>query len=227
MTDLQRKAPNPLEQSGVIGEIQSEVSVEAAPLLKFIIKHSKLIVLLVVLLIGAIVTAGFMQWQAANKQEQAEAELGMILTGATQGADRIAALEAFIAKAPSRLQQGAWLELGMVAQQLGDHQKTAQAFDQAAQLGGTSVLASISRLNQADALMQSGKTDEALKILTALESATNGTMRTLARQTLAAAAEAAGNKELAIKTYEALAAQGPETDLAFYRARLAILKAQQ
>ena len=225
MTDQKRASSLPPEQSGVMGEIQSEVAVEAAPFLRFIIKHSKAIVFLVLLLIAAIIATGVMQWQKSSKQAKAEIELGSILAGASQGAERISRLEAFIANAPSTLQQGALLELALVAQKDGNHQRAAEAFAQAAQLGGDSPLAIMARINQADALVQAGKTEEALTVLGELEPKAPRSLQTIVRLALASTAELAGKNDVAIKAYEALLVSGPAQEQSFFKARLAALGA--
>ena len=89
---------DPLRPSGpqipgsLMGEIQSEVAVEATPLLSFVLRNSRIIVTCIVLLVLVIAGVGGWQWHQTRVEREAHLELGRILVS-TQGPERIAALE--------------------------------------------------------------------------------------------------------------------------------------
>ena len=99
---------DPLRPSGpqipgsLMGEIQSEVAVEATPLLSFVLRNSRIIVTCIVLLVLVIAGVGGWQWHQTRVEREAHLELGRILVS-TQGPERIAALETFLPAAPSAM----------------------------------------------------------------------------------------------------------------------------
>ena len=90
MADPLRPA-GPQIPGSLMGEIQSEVAVEATPLLRFVLENSRVIVSVVVVLVLAIVGVGGWQWYQSRVEREAHLELGRILVS-TQGEARIAAL---------------------------------------------------------------------------------------------------------------------------------------
>ena len=79
---------DPLRPSGpqipgsLMGEIQSEVAVEATPLLSFVLRNSRIIVACIVLLVLVIVGVGGWQWHQGRVEREAHLELGRILVTA-------------------------------------------------------------------------------------------------------------------------------------------------
>ena len=79
---------DPLRPSGpqipgsLMGEIQSEVAVEATPLLSFVLRNSRIIVACIVLLVLVIVGVGGWQWHQGRVEREAHLELGRILVAA-------------------------------------------------------------------------------------------------------------------------------------------------
>ena len=78
---------DPLRPSGpqipgsLMGEIQSEVAVEATPLLSFVLRNSRIIVTCIVLLVLVIAGVGGWQWHQTRVEREAHLELGRILAG--------------------------------------------------------------------------------------------------------------------------------------------------
>ncbi len=111
---------DPLRPSGpqipgsLMGEIQSEVAVEATPLLSFVLRNSRIIVTCIVLLVLVIAGVGGWQWHQTRVEREAHLELGRILVS-TQGPERIAALETFLPAAPSAMKSGVQLEIATTA----------------------------------------------------------------------------------------------------------------
>ena len=124
---------DPLRPSGpqipgsLMGEIQSEVAVEATPLLSFVLRNSRIIVTCIVLLVLVIAGVGGWQWYQTRVEREAHLELGRILVS-TQGPDRIAALETFLPAAPSAMKSGVQLEIATTALGLEQYGKAAAAY---------------------------------------------------------------------------------------------------
>ena len=124
---------DPLRPSGpqipgsLMGEIQSEVAVEATPLLSFVLRNSRIIVTCIVLLVLVIAGVGGWQWHQTRVEREAHLELGRILVS-TQGPDRIAALETFLPAAPSAMKSGVQLEIATTALGLEQYGKAADAY---------------------------------------------------------------------------------------------------
>ena len=222
--------PGQEPESGLIGEIQSEVSVEAAPLLTFVLTHAKVIVSLITLFVIGIAGFGVYQWQTGKTLQAAHLELGRILISPA-GPAQVAALETFLPKAPASLKNGVLLELASSAVAAGDLAKAASAYGQLYTADPKGALGLISALNQADLLQREGQFDKAISLLEALEGGAPDALKTTVREELASLAEQAGQTEKALKTYEKLLTPdsgalpaGPES--AYYKARINALKAR-
>ena len=224
MADLKRLTPQQAATPGMMGELQSEVSLEAAPLLTFIMNHVGAIVGVVLLLVACIVAAGVYQWHSGNELRDAQLALGKILTGKA-GTDRIAALEAMVKDAPESMRTGLWLEVARAAQEAQDYTKAAAAFGQVAQRD-KGPLGITSALNQSDMLLKAGNAAQALSVLEPLAAAAPETMRLMVQESTAAAAEAAGNKKKAVEAYQAILASGKTQDNAYYTSRITALESK-
>ncbi|MDR2727481.1 MAG: tetratricopeptide repeat protein [Deltaproteobacteria bacterium] len=208
---------------GVMGGLQSEVSVEAAPLLQFMIKHIGVIVGIVLFLIVGIVATGAYQWHSSRSLHEARMALGKILTGGTTGADRVKALEALVQDVPASMRIGLWLEVAAAAQEAQDYAQAAVAFGRVGQLD-KSPLGFVSLMNQADMLLRTGDAAKALDVLEPLVTSAPETMRLTVRESVAGAAEAAGDTQKAIAMYQSMLAAGQSQDIAYYRARITALE---
>lgn len=216
--------PKQAVPAGVMGEIQSEVPVEAAPLLQFIMRHVKLVVGVVLLLIAGIIATGVYQWRSSQSLREAELALGKVLSGSTTGVARITALEELEKRVPDAMRIGLWLEVAMVAQQVDNYAKAADAFARVGQMD-KGALGIVSTLNQADMLLKAGESGKALAVLEPLGQNTPESMRFIVQESIAAAAESAGNIKRAIEAYQALLATERVQDAPFYKARVASLQA--
>lgn len=216
---------HPLQQAGMMGELQSEVSVEAAPLLQFIMKHVGLVVGVVLLLIAGIIATGIYQWHSAGSLRDAQLAMGKILTGRLVGADRVAALEALDKSVPDSMRIGLWLEVASAAREAEDYTKAAAAFARVGQLD-KSPLGITAVLNQSDMLIKAGNPAQALSVLEPLAASAPESMRLTVQESLAGAAEAAGNAQKAVEVYKAMMASGQTQDIAYYKARIAALEAK-
>ena len=128
-----RRAPLPPEPQApaILKEMQSEVSAEATPLLDFIIKHAALIAGALVLFVAVLAgTAGY-NWYQTSAVQKAQTELTRVVMS-TEGAERVKALEAFIAKAPPSIHTAALLALADAASTQDDFVTAAKAYGQVA-----------------------------------------------------------------------------------------------
>jgi cytochrome c-type biogenesis protein CcmH/NrfG len=221
-----KKRPDRAAEAGVLGGIQAEVAVEAAPMLKFIAMHVRAIVIFVIVLVGAIVATGLYQWRQAETQRESGLALGRILTG-SEGAQRVAALESHIPDLPASMRPGGWFELAVAAREAGDYAKAAEAFGRLAD-AGTAGFRVMALLDQSDMLLKAGNAEQALKVL---EGPAGGGdawnfgefMNMVVQEAVAVAAEAAGDAKRAIAAYTKLA-EMPGGESSYYRARIAALE---
>lgn len=216
----------PQMPDGLMGEIQSEVAVEATPLLRFVVEHSRAIVSLVVLLVLVIVGVGGWQWHQSRVLRDAQLELGRILVG-TQGSPRIAALEAFLPAAPGALKTGVQLEIATTALGQDDFAKAAAAYGAIAAADPKGPMGLMAAVNQADVLQRMGQNAEALAVFDELAKTAPEILRSAVLEGQAVAAEQAGHFDRALAAYEAIAASvGDSGDGGYFQAKIAELKAR-
>ena len=215
---------DPLRPSGpqipgsLMGEIQSEVAVEATPLLSFVLRNSRIIVTCIVLLVLVIAGVGGWQWYQTRVEREAHLELGRILVS-TQGPDRIAALETFLPAAPSAMKSGVQLEIATTALGLEQYGKAA-----ADPKGSIGMMAAI---NQADLLQRQGKYAEALAVFDSLEKSAPESLRPAILEGQAMSAELAGKLDRALAAYESIATSlGDAANNGYFQAKIAELKAR-
>lgn len=210
--------------TGLLGGLQSEVSVEAAPLLGFIARHATLIMTLLALFVLVVVGIGARQWYVDKRDEEARLDLSR-LTARQQSPAKLEALERFASSAPDAVRVAALMELGLSALADGDVDKAAVAYGRAAALDKDQPMGLLAALSQAEVLVRAGKNAEAVTLLETLENTVSESMRPRVRNLLAVAAVRAGKPERAVKAYEDLAAGARGDDAAFYRFRIEQLRA--
>lgn len=236
MADPLRPSITPLSRpggpgvpGGMLGELQSEVSVEATPLLRFVLDHIRAIVTIVVLAVVVAAAAGVWHWHSARSEREAQLEFGRILvTPATR--ERLEALEGFLQAAPSSMKLGVQLEIAAAAAALGDTSKAAQAYAAVCAADPQGALGIMAGLNEADVLLRAGRPEEALARLDALMASAPATLldpvRQAVREGQAAAAEQAGRLERALEAYEAIVKNSGLDELGYYQAKIVELKAR-
>jgi predicted negative regulator of RcsB-dependent stress response len=211
------------EPAGILRDLQSEVSAEAAPLLRFIAGHATLIMGLLALFALIVAGAGAWQWYAAKRDEEARLTFSRLLMRQT-GAARAEALARFAEDAPDSVRLAAFMELGLAFLDAGDAEKAAAAYSRVASQNQDRALGTIAALAQAESLNRAGKADDALAVLEGLENRVSENIRPRVRNMLALAALRAGKPERAVKAYEDLLAGAFGEDADFYRFRIARLK---
>lgn len=210
-------------QSGLLGEIQSEVSLEATPLLRFVLNNIRLIVAVVISLVILFVAFGAWQWHTLQAERDAQMALGRILIS-TSGRERVEALENFLIEAPKTIRLGIQLELASSALAVQDFERAAAAYGSLFKEDPHGPVGLISAVNQADVLQKMGKPSQALVVLDALAKVAPENMLPGVREAQAGCAEQTGDLARALASYEALVsgADGVNTD--FYQAKIVDLK---
>ncbi len=197
---------------------QDVVTQQTPPLLEAIVRNLKPILLgagLVVLL-----AAGYALFSTYRNSalHEAQEELGTLLTQKS-GAEKVAALESFLPKAPSALKPAVLFELAGTAMILNQYEKSLGFWRQLAGTvsGGEAILA---HMGQARALALSGKPAEAVKELQDLKLKAAEPFKPAITRQIALAAEAAGDAETAKAAYGELVAGGQMGDKIFLEYRL-------
>ena len=225
MTDPLRPS-GPQIPDSLMGEIQSEVAVEATPLLRFVVEKSRIIVSCVVVLALAIVGIGGWQWHQSRVERDARLELGRLLVS-TEGAGRIAALEAFLSSAPEDLQPGVRLEIATTALGLEQYAKAVEAYAAVAAADPKGAMGLMAAMNQADVLQREGKYAAALAVVDALEKSAPEGLRPAILEGQALSAEQAGKLDRALAAYESIAGNlGDTGNTGYFQAKIAELKAR-
>ena len=223
---------DPLRPSGpeipgsLMGEIQSEVAVEATPLLRFVVQNSRIIVTIVVVLAIAIAGIGGWKWHESRVERDAHLELGRILVS-TEGADRIAALEKFLATVPAAMKPGVQLEIASAAVSLQQYAKATEAYGAVVAADPKGAIGVLASINQADLLQRQGKYAEALALFDTLEKNAPESLRPMVLEGQAMSAELAGKLDRALAVYERIASDvGANGNAGYFQAKIAELKAR-
>lgn len=207
------------EASPLFRDLQAEVASESAPLLQFMLRHAGLIAGVVIIFLLVLAGTGLWHWYSGGKNDEARQELARI--GLTmQGPERVKALAALADKAPSDVRLSVLLALAQSALQSGDDAAAADAYAKVAKLDANGALGLTAALGEAGSLLKAGKNAEALTLLQGLEPRLPVENRSVQfRQMLAEAAVKAGQKDLAARTYQALAQEVKGLDGDYYRVR--------
>lgn len=216
---------SPQIPSGLIGEIQSEVALEATPLLSFVLRNIRMIVSCVVALVVIIVAAGTWHWYTAQTKQDAQIALGRILVG-QEGAERVKALEAFLPQAPDSIRLGVQLEIAVTALSVNDLARAASAYGNIHAEDPKGAIGLMAAINQADVLLRAEKPKEALAVLDALEKTVPENLRPSVHEAQAACAEQSGDLARALAGYEAIVSAPGGDQMGYYQAKIAELKAR-
>ncbi|MFV0349591.1 MAG: tetratricopeptide repeat protein [Halodesulfovibrio sp.] len=209
---------------GIVGELQHGISEEAQPLLKFLVANYKTILISLGAVVAIIAGYGIYDYSVKKSIASARMELGDILINKS-GADQMASLEAFAAKAPEKIRPAALFELARLSLEKKDYEKAAGAW---ASLAGTAdgEMAFIARMGKAQALAASGKLEEAFAELEAADAAAPEAFKNIAKMQFAVVAEEAGKLDRALAAYEALQGEGSKMDKELFAHKISQLKAR-
>ena len=207
------------ETSPLFRDLQAEVSSESAPLLQFMLRHAGIIAGVVILFLLVLAGTGIWRWYSGGKNEDARQELARV-SMTMQGQERLKALAALADKAPSDVRLSVLLAWAQSALESGDAAVAAEVYAKAAKLDADGAVGLAAALGEAESLLKAGKNAEALTLLQGLEARLPGENRSVQlRQMLAEAAARAGQKDLAAKTYQALAQEVNGLDGEYFRVR--------
>ena len=207
------------ETSPLFRDLQAEVSSESAPFLQFMLRHAGIIAGVVILFLLVLAGTGIWRWYSGGKNEDARQELARV-SMTMQGQERLKALAALADKAPSDVRLSVLLAWAQSALESGDAAVAAEVYAKAAKLDADGALGLAAALGEAGSLLKAGKNAEALTLLQGLEARLPGENRSVQlRQMLAEAAARAGQKDLAAKTYQALAQEVNGLDGEYFRVR--------
>jgi len=211
-----------MEDSSLLRDLQAEVSSESAPMLQFMLRHAGTIASIVVLFVLVLAGTGIWRWYSSSRDDDARQALARVVIE-THGADQVKALSAMAAKAPESVRFSVYLALGQSALRNGDAATAANAFAEAAKVGD-GALAMTAGMNEAGALLKSGKYAEALALLQGLQSALPGeVVAPQLKQMTAEAAAVAGKPEQAARIYLALSREAQGLNSEYFRTRAAAL----
>ncbi|MDR2574132.1 MAG: tetratricopeptide repeat protein [Desulfovibrio sp.] len=209
------------EAASLLHEIQTEISAESAPLLRFILRYANIIAGGVVGLLLLMAGTGIWQWRGSVKKAEVVDELARI-TMTAQGEARVKALSALALAAPEKTRFAVQMALGQSAAESGNHAAAAAAYADIAKLDSEGALGTAAMIAQAGALLKDGKSADALPLLREAEKRLPEQARTpQLRRMLAEAAASAGQKELAAGIYKSLADTAPGREGDYFRARAA------
>jgi len=156
---------------------------------------------------------------------QAENELGQILIQ-KEGADRLVALENFLAKAPGPVRPAVLLELAKASTEQGQFKKAADAWGELVRTA-TPAMSGVAVLGQAAALAQAGDNAQAEAVLLAAKDKIPKSFEVALNRQLALYAEQAGDYPKALAAYETLRDLGQHATSAYFNAKINEIKAKQ
>ncbi|XPV75412.1 MAG: tetratricopeptide repeat protein [Desulfovibrio sp.] len=208
--------PSPMAES-----LASSVPEPLRPAFEFLLKNIKPIVIGLAAILVITFATGLYSTIQSKRTASANDDLGVILAS-TQGADKIAKLEAFLPEAPSGLAKSVITELAYTCMQQKDYSKAEKYWnDLAAQSEQMNVVA---KIGAAKCQMLAGKSAEAVKSLEALQASAPEAYKNILARELAEAAQLAGDKELAIEQFEALLANSEPQEKQYIEYRIRLLK---
>lgn len=196
------------DKKGFLDAIKSDVSAEAVPALGFLHKHAQLITLVVLGAVVVLLLAFGYKWYQTRQLKTQSAQLGVILAQ-KEGAERITALEGFLQKTPDEFKPAVYFDIAFTATSMGNYSKAAEAWKSGGDLlPANDPMFAVAGLGLASVLQKDGKAAEGVAVLEDLLSKVNAdqSLTGFIKMELAALAEAAGQWEKSIATYEEIAA---------------------
>lgn len=221
-------ADNRSQQKTLIGEITSEVTPAASPLLEFLLASSRKIAVIAVICVLIGVGYGIFNWHSKKQAAAAQANLGHILV-TQKPADRLAKLQALLPEAPEAVKGAVRLAIAKAAAEAHEYAVMYAAWDA---LGGNAdgTLKTAAMIGKASALDLQGKTKEALALAESISLPADSAFLPLVHGMVVDLAEKSGDFPKAVAACEKLAATvavfNPE-EADFWRQKAAFLRDQE
>lgn len=156
----------PVQQpDSLVSSLQSEVALEASPLLAFLVTHAAKIAVGIVLFILAIGGYWFYSSHMENRRVEESKALGQLMI-ISDPRMRLEKLEAFLPDAPASVQGAAWFAVLDASIALQDNDKIYAAWERISKLDPN--MAVPAALGMSSALAAEGKNKEALTVLEGL-----------------------------------------------------------
>jgi len=205
----------------IMQQMTADVAPEASPLLQMLTQNARAIIAVAGLCAVLGIGYGAYAWYSEKTFAEAQAELGRISLIAA-APERIAALTAFIAKAPEKARIPAYLELAKAGREAGDEEQLVLAWDGVAQDAG-GALYPIACIAKAEALSALGRDAEALAFMEKVASTSTGAVRAQMEAMIVMLAEKTGKLDQAITVAGSLADNSQIGESEFWRQKAASL----
>lgn len=192
-------------QTTLLDSIQSEVSREASPILEFLVKHSRKIVLAFAVLIVLVLAAGAFSFYTVSQKRETREALGKILVMPETQA-KIAALESFADGAGPGVRTAAFMALANSATLQNMPEKAMRAWSEVAKTADAATRLA-ANLAQASALHRQGKDAEALTLLEGLLASAPADAQATVNSLIVSVAESLGNWDRALMACGAIVNQ--------------------
>lgn len=214
------------QQATILESIQSEVSAETSPLLDFLIRHSKWIFGGLITLIALIIAVGAWNYYSGKQVKNAEEALGKIIV-MKENSDKLAALQSYLESADKNMKNPALFALMNSATKQGDTEKAIQAWHEIA-ASNDGAIKTIAVIAEARNLADSGKHDDAIRLLESLLPNATTDMSVVANGLIVELAEAAQNWDRAIAASQAIMyIPGVMLDTAPWQQRIAYFQSKK
>ncbi|OEU70484.1 MAG: hypothetical protein BA863_00875 [Desulfovibrio sp. S3730MH75] len=206
----------------ILDQVQEAAPESIHPLLDFLIKNGKMIVIGIVAILVIAAGASGYQYTQEQKKLKAQSELGAILIKYS-GTKKAEELATFLATAPAEMKPAVELALAKAWMDDSKFMKAEAVWAEIAK--GNDAMAPVASIGQAKCLILADKPEEAVKILTALKNTSGDTFGSTIDRLLAQAADKSGNTQLAIQAYQGLLTNNPAQRL-YFESKIKELKAK-
>ena len=211
----------------LLDQMSSEVTAETSPLLQFLVKYARMIVIVLVACFAAAGGYGVYTWQAGKKVAEAQENLARVLIIRDDTA-RLAKLKEFAPTAPETMRRGVTLSIAHAAMQAKDYASAFTAWDELAR-DPKDDLYTTAMIGKAESLSLQDKSAEALAILEGMNVPADAEAYNLVNSLIVNIAEQAGNTAKAIEACEKLiagmATRSPE-EAEYWRQKASSLRLQ-
>lgn len=188
----------------LLDQMSSEMTPATSPLLEFLVKYARMIVVALIVCFVAAAGYGIYAWQSGKKLAEAQERLARVLI-IKDDAARLAKLKEFAPTAPGAMQKGLALGIAHAAMQAKDYTAAFIAWDSLAK-DPKDDLYITAMIGKAESLSLQGKDAEALAVLDGLSVPADDGAYNLLNILIANAAEQAGDTARAVKACENLVA---------------------